>query len=143
MTSQASDNTILALDVGAARIGVALAHNDVAIASPLTWLPNDDQIFTSIQDLINDHKANSLIIGLPRNLSSQDTDQTRTVRQFVDELKEHVSTPMFWQDEALTSQKAETELKARKKPFEKGDIDALAACFILEDYLDTEQKVAA
>ena len=40
------------------------------------------------------------------------------------------------QDEALTSHHAEEELEARGKPYERGDIDALAATYIVQDWLD-------
>jgi len=38
-------------------------------------------------------------------------------------------------DEALTSVRAKEELQSRGKPYEKGDVDALAATLILDDYL--------
>ena len=45
------------------------------------------------------------------------------------------------QDEALTSVKAEEELKDRKSPYEKGDIDSLAATYILQDYIEENVRV--
>ncbi len=39
------------------------------------------------------------------------------------------------QDEAVTSKHAEAELESRGKPYERGDIDALAATYILQDWL--------
>ena len=81
------------------------------------------------------HEAVALVVGLPRGLDGQETAQTQTVRDFAAQLREHVAVPMFWQDEALTSQKAEDELSLRKKPFAKGDVDALAATYILDDFL--------
>ena len=71
-------------------------------------------------------------------MQSQETDQTRTVRDFVRQLQEHTELPVYFQDEAVTSEKAEAELKARKKPYAKGDIDALAATYILVDFLQEQ-----
>lgn len=133
---QTSVATILALDVGAQRIGVARANSIARIASPLTTLQHGEQIFDDIAQLLRQEKADELVVGLPRGLEGQETDQTRYVRQFVTDLQQHITVPVHLQDEALTSVKAEKELEARKKPFAKGDIDALAATYILSDYLD-------
>ena len=61
--------------------------------------------------------------------------QTKYSRKVAEEIKNKLSIEVVFQDEALTSVKARDELDARKKPYEKGDIDKLAACYILEDYL--------
>jgi putative Holliday junction resolvase len=127
--------TILALDVGEQRIGVAEANSIARIAHPLTTLTHGDTILTDIAQLIKKQDATMLVVGLPRGMQSQDTQQTQYVRDFITSLQVTVSTPVFWQDEALTSHKAEEELKARKKPFAKGDVDALAATYILDDFL--------
>ena len=44
---------------------------------------------------------------------------------------------IVYQDESLTSVMAEEKLKSSGKPYEKADIDALAAALILQDYLET------
>lgn len=127
--------TILALDVGDTRIGVAAANSIARIASPLVTLHHTDTIFDDIQETIISQGASLLVVGLPRGLDGQETAQTEHIRAFAAELRQYVTIPMELQDEALTSQKAEAELDRRKKPYSKGDIDALAAAFILEDYL--------
>lgn len=133
---QTSVATIVALDVGAQRIGVARANSIARIASPLTTLQHTDHIFDDITELLRQEQADALVVGLPRGLDGQETDQTGYVRTFIADLQEHISIPVHLQDEALTSVKAEKELQARKKPFAKGDVDALAATYILSDYLD-------
>lgn len=132
-TSQPHD--ILALDVGGARIGVARASSVVRIAEPLTTLPNDEHLWQSVTQLCLEHNVQQLVVGLPRGLDGQETAQTAVVRDFVAELSQHLDTPVVLQDEAVTSRQAEEELVARGKPYAKGDIDALAATYILEDYL--------
>jgi putative Holliday junction resolvase len=128
--------TILALDVGAQRIGVATANIIARIASPLVTIPNNESIVETIQQLIAENDVEMLIVGLPRGLDGQETAQTQTVRDFVSSLQQAIGDfPMQFQDEALTSRKAEEELEARGKPYQKGDIDALAATYILDDYL--------
>jgi putative Holliday junction resolvase len=135
--------TILALDVGGQRIGVARANTIARIASPLVTLINDDSIFDEITALIKAEDVGVLVIGLPRGLDGQETAQTQVIRDFVAELKTKTDLPVYFQDEALTSQKAEDELESRGKPFSKGDIDALAATFILDDFLQDNAGVLA
>ena len=125
----------LGLDVGTQRIGVAVARSDVKIAQPLTTLQNDEQIFQNLAQIIQDQGVQEMVVGLPRGMNGQDTEQTSFTENFIEKLRVQVSVPIRWQDEALTSQKAEQELASRKKPYAKGDVDALAATYILEDYI--------
>lgn len=127
--------TIISLDVGAQRIGVAVANSIARIASPLVTIQHDANVMSQITQLLTTESATALVVGLPRGLDGQETGQTQAVRDFVVELQKHIDVPLFFQDEALTSRKAEDELQSRGKPYEKGDIDALAATYILEDYL--------
>jgi len=125
----------LALDVGSKRIGVAIASLSFRLPRPLCTLANDDQFFERLKGLIKTEAIGVLVVGLPRGLEGQETGQTTYVRDFVDQLKTHIELAVYFQDEALTSTRAEAELKARGKIYQKGDIDALAATYILEDYL--------
>ncbi len=68
-------------------------------------------------------------------MQGQETAQTAYTQTFVAQLQQHVKVPVYFIDEAVTSQKASAELHARGSHIHKGDIDALAATYILEDYL--------
>jgi putative holliday junction resolvase len=125
----------LALDVGSKRIGVALASLSFKLPRPLTTLANDDRFFDTLNGIIKTEAIGVLVVGLPRGLQGQETGQTKYVRDFVDQLKAHTDLAVHYQDEALSSTRAEAELTARGKIYQKGDIDALAATYILEDYL--------
>jgi putative Holliday junction resolvase len=127
--------SIIALDVGTVRIGIATASYAARMPHPLTTIPNDDQAIDTIIQILSDEGATHLVVGLPRNLDGDDTQQTQSTRAFAANLASHISTQMHFQDEALTSVKAKEELTARGKLFVKADVDALAATYILEDYL--------
>lgn len=129
------NGAVLALDVGAARVGLALANMFARIAHPAGALPHNDALFESIRDLCRREDVTQLVIGLPRGLNGQETAQTSAVREFAAKLQDHIAIPQHWQDEAVTSAQAEAELQRRGKPYAKGDVDALAATLILEDYL--------
>jgi putative Holliday junction resolvase len=127
--------TLAALDIGNHRIGVALASVAAGIAQPYTTLHHDENIVETLRSLLAEQEVVALVVGLPRGLDGQETAQTRVVEAIAADLKKHLDIPMYWQDEALTSRKAEEELERRGKPYGKGDIDALAATYILEDFL--------
>lgn len=132
--------TILALDVGSKRIGIA-ASNDVArIASPLLTLNVGDNVMKDIAELIDKHQATELVIGLPRGLEGQETAQTKYVRNFADKLKQCIDIPMHFQDEALSSVMAEEQLLV-KGNYTKADIDKLAATQILDDFLNNKRAL--
>lgn len=128
-------SSILALDVGHKRIGVAIADAIARLPRPLMTIDVDDNVLKKIADLAAEHNANELVVGLPRGLNGQSTEQTKYSEDFVRRLKLKTGLLVHMQDEAVTSAQAEEELRQRGKPYVKGDIDALAATYILEDFL--------
>lgn len=126
--------TLIALDVGERRIGVARAFLAAPFPTPLQTLDNPETFVADIVAICRSQKAAALVVGLPRSLNGEDTGQTRRVRDFVAKLEPELTIPVYWTDEAVTSAQAETELQKRGKPYVKADIDALAATYILEDY---------
>lgn len=135
MQAATNKETVLSLDVGEKRIGVARSHLSINLPSPLTTLQHPERFTQDIKDLCKNERAAALVIGLPRSLSGEETPQTATVRKFGASLELELDIPVYWVDEAVTSRQAEAELLARGKPYSKSDIDALAAVYILEDFL--------
>ncbi|MGH7142307.1 MAG: Holliday junction resolvase RuvX [Candidatus Saccharimonadales bacterium] len=127
--------SILALDIGSIRIGIALANKKARVAHPLGALPNDDSLTEQLRKLCDRELVTGIVVGLPRGLEGQVTSQTSKIHTYGLELAKQLNVPIFWQDEALTSVKAKEELEASGKPYTKENIDALAATYILEDYL--------
>ncbi|MBC7581338.1 Holliday junction resolvase RuvX [Aeromicrobium sp.] len=133
---------VLALDVGNVRIGVAMADAELRFANPLTTLINDDAIWDTLAALVQENQVEVVVVGLPRSLQGNETPQTQICRLFAENLPERLQMSQLaikLQDEAATSVKAEEELRARGKPYQKADIDALAATYILEDYLNGDR----
>ncbi len=135
--------SVMALDVGGRRIGVAIASVAARIAHPLTTLNTGETTLQDIKKLIETESVAALCVGLPRGLDGQQTQQTGVIQAFVEALKKAVDIPVYLQDEAVTSRQAEAELQARGKPYVKGDIDALAATYILEDFLHDHTEIYA
>ena len=128
----------MCLDVGIRRIGVALADSAIKIAIPFTTIETDEETNSEIDEInkiIAKEKINILVIGLPRNLSGEETAQSVYTKKFAENFMYSVDEIVF-QDESLTSVQAENLLKSYKKPYTKGEIDMHAATIILQDYLE-------
>lgn len=125
----------MALDVGEKRIGVAVADTSVRIAIAYDTIVVDGTEIEQITRIVGQESVDTVVVGYPRNQSGEPTKQTEYVEAFVERL-DGLDVELVFQDESLTSVKAEELLKRQKKPYEKGDIDALAASLILEDYLE-------
>lgn len=132
---------VLGLDVGEKRIGVAKADSDTRIAVPLTTIEVDGNEWQEIARLTSTQNTTFFVVGMPRSNEGNQTQQSLYVRNFAKTLIEKLpGAKIRFQDESLTSVEAENRLKARKKPYEKADIDAEAAAIILQDFLESFQS---
>jgi len=131
-----SSQSLVCLDVGEKRIGIAVADTGVRIAVAFDTIEVDGTELTKIAEIIIREGAKTLVVGYPRNQQGETTAQTAYVENFAKQLEE-VAEKIVFQDESLTSVMAENRLIAMKKPYTKGDIDAQAAAIILEDYMES------
>jgi len=130
MTSQ----SLVCLDVGEKRIGVAVADTAVRIAVAFDTIDVDGDEIKKIAEIVIREGAKTIVVGYPRNQQGETTAQTSYVENFAKQL-EGMTDNIVFQDESLTSVMAENRLIDMKKPYTKGDIDAQAAAIILEDYI--------
>lgn len=127
--------------MGGKRIGVAAATLEAGLARPLTTLQQGAGFSAALEQIIETENAEALVVGLPRGLDGQVTAQTQAVEAFANDLRaRYTGLTVYLQDEAVTSKQAEAELQARGKPYQRGDIDALAATYILEDWLTARRQ---
>ena len=131
-----SSQSLVCLDVGEKRIGVAVADTAIKIAVAFDTVVVDGREIEAIAEIIVREKAKTIVVGYPRNQQGETTAQTNYVELFAQKLEDIAETIVF-QDESLTSVIAEQRLIAIKKPYNKGDIDAQAAAIILQDYMES------
>ena len=134
--------TILGLDVGEKRIGVALAEGLLAI--PLTVIDRrvKETDMELIMALVEEYRAERIVVGLPLSMKGTIGTQAEEILSFSGALAEHVDIPVDTWDERLSTVTAErllidTGMKRKKR---KGKIDAMAAAIILQAYLDGTNK---
>lgn len=127
--------SLVCLDVGERRIGVAVADSSIRIAIPFDTIEVDGDEIKAISRIIDKEKADILVVGYPRNQSGEPTKQTEFVEKFVEKIA-GISPRIVYQDESLTSVIAEQRLAGHNRPYSKADIDAQAAAIILQDYIE-------
>jgi len=128
-------NTILAFDYGEARIGVAIKPANQAEVEPVLTLDNDQSIERGINDLVDLHSPGLIVVGWPRNLEGEKTAQTEKAERFASELERRYNIKVELQDEALSTEQAESRIPANLRSKRREFIDQYAACIILENYL--------
>lgn len=127
--------SVMALDVGTKRIGVAVSSLIARLPRPLVTLTSSgSELIGELSEIIKSEYIDQIVVGMPRGLEGQNTAQTEYTFNFVKTLRQSFKLPIDLQDEALTSKKAEQELDSRGKPYKPADIDSLAATYILEDW---------
>lgn len=134
-------NIVLGIDLGSIRVGLAIGRTDTGIAFPFQTLTRNENTADEIAKIVSQEHVTDIVLGLPRNLSGDDTDQTKQSREFAKELETATNLPITLQDEALTSVNAEERLKQSGRQYKKEEVDAMAACILTEDYLRQKEKV--
>lgn len=134
MSRQTSGN-VLALDIGEARTGVSLLRNGEVVPTKLPVVVMDESGEESLRRLIKEHQISTLVVGYPRNLDGEPTEQSTSVELTVAKLGLSSDVSVIWQDETLTSVKAEEILSTGKSAYAKAEVDTLAAELIMNDYI--------
>lgn len=140
----------LGIDYGDRRIGLALSDATGLLASPWKRLANDGNAIAAAKKLAGEIRVleadesglGAVVIGLPRRLNGEATEQTMKVQALARELGARIAIPIVLQDERLTSHEAEELLAQRERDWRrrKDQLDAMAAALILQDYLDSRPR---
>ena len=134
----------LGLDVGRKRMGVAGCDGTGLIATGLTTIYRTSfaEDLRQLREIIEQRKAEILVIGLPYTLDGNIGSQAKKIQKFGDRLARVLDLPIEYVDERLTSVEAQNRLKANKKfsTRDKGAIDRQAAEIILQQWLDLRRS---
>lgn len=133
------DLPILGLDVGIARIGVAVSDQSGRFAFPRGYIVRQKLALdiAAIQKQMQREQASSVVLGLPLRTDGTYSGQTQRVRAFAKDL-ERAGIRVELQDERFSTQLAQSQLLVtsnKRDRLEKGLLDAQSAVLILETYL--------
>ena len=135
---------ILGIDVGEARIGLALSDELGMLAHPLeTVQVKVGNPIKHVAEVVAREKIETVVVGLPRNMSGTYGPAADKAREFATRLQ--VLTPCkvkFW-DERLTTVAAQKQLheSGRNTKNSRQVIDQVAAVLILQGYLDSQSML--
>ena len=131
----------LALDIGDQRTGAAVGE---VLARPVATLKRRSKVqdFAVIANLIREHQADTLVVGLPLNMDGSQGFQAQRVVRYAEKLKAALDEMglkvnlVLW-DERLSTQQAEEMLikSGRGERSRRRRVDAVAAAVILQSYL--------
>jgi putative Holliday junction resolvase len=136
----------LAVDVGSVRIGVAVCDPDGILATPVETVSRaggDDDALARLAELVAEHEALAVIVGLPRDLRGDESFAARAVRDFAERFGQMIAPiPMIFVDERMTTVTAARALReaGRDSRSSRGVIDQAAAVAILQGWLDSGRR---
>ena len=131
------------MDFGEVRIGLELSDETGTLASPLVTLRRrrgKRPPLAQIEVAAREHGVRAVVVGLPLDLSGEETPWSGEVRKMAAELGHRLELPVHLVDERMTSVRAARAIRTigrpRGKREEKARIDAAAAAIILQGWLD-------
>ncbi len=142
---------MLGLDVGDARIGVAISDPLGMFAQPLVSLERKNELAVSeVVKLVEEHAVSIVVIGLPLELNGNEGEQAKKVKTFAAKLKGGLEqspanqTNLFFWDERLTTVQAERVIAGSglKNRARREALDRISAAIILESFLHSRQHLA-
>lgn len=134
--------TVLGLDYGQKRIGIASGQTITNTATPVITLNQvgNSPDWDGIQEQIAKWKPDALVVGIPYYTDGTESEMTKIAHRFCDQLEQRFEQPVYKINEALSSYQAEATLKQSTKisQHNKHEIDKMAAAIILQSWLDQQ-----
>lgn len=128
--------TLLGIDYGAKKIGLAIAPKNSSLAVPFCVLreKNETTAISELKKICEEEDVEKIIIGIPESFwtGEKSERQVKPVREFIKKLEQSTSLPIEEINERLSSKEAQRLLVGQPKDME----DAVAAMIILQSYLD-------
>lgn len=139
---EAGPRRVLGLDLGDARIGVAVSDPQRRLALPLGTIhvgspPGE---LKAVANLVAEHDVGLVVIGLPLLLSGGSGAAASHAREFADALRSTLDVPIVLQDERLSTVEAERALNEAgvRGRDRRRAVDRSAAAIILQAFLDAD-----
>ena len=135
---------IIAIDYGTKRTGLAVTDPLGIIASPLTTVLSKDLV-VFLKDYISKEEVSCFVIGMPKTLQNQDSENAIFVKQAIKLLTQQFPLhPIYTIDERFTSSMAmDAMLRGGMKKKDrrvKGNVDKISAAIILQSFLEKNQS---
>lgn len=135
---------LLALDLGAKRIGVAISDELRITTRPLPIILRRSwkEVLSEVAGLVKSLEAKALVIGLPLSLNGAENSAAGGVHALAEKFRLSLDVPVYLQDERLTTFAAESDLRSSGMAHDeiKREVDSEAAAIILRDFIGRMQS---
>lgn len=135
----------LGLDLGSRTLGCAISDKSGIFAHTYKIIRHNEEykrLLKEVKEIVELEKIDAIVLGYPKNMDNTIGFKAELSIKFKEELESTLKLPVYLQDERLTTKEAQDVLIAndtsRKK--RKKVIDSMAACIILQSYLDKENR---
>jgi putative Holliday junction resolvase len=135
----------LGLDLGSRTLGVSISDKSGMFARSYTVIRHNEEyerLLDEVEKIVSLEGVQAIVLGFPKNMNNTIGPKGELSFSFKEKLENKLSIPVYLQDERLTTKQAldvlisnDTSRKKRKKV-----VDKMAACIILQSYLDKENK---
>ncbi len=139
MSQTSRPGRVLGLDLGDARIGVAISDDDRRLATPLGTVPTGAPAdLQAIAALANERDVSLVVVGLPRSMSGEEGPRAIQARAFAGAITAATGTLVEMQDERLSTVEAERGLREAgiSGVDRRRVVDRSSAVVILQAWLD-------
>ncbi|GAA4814627.1 putative pre-16S rRNA nuclease [Marinicella pacifica] len=135
--------TVLGIDYGHKRIGLAVGQTLTATANPLKVIGNNKDTLNQIQQVVHEWHIDLIVLGFPLTMDGEEQLITRQVKNFANKLRHQTQRPVALSDERLSSYEAERSFQQQRaqntrKAKHKNILDAQAAAIILQSWFDQQ-----
>lgn len=134
---------ILGLDFGSRTVGVAVSDTLLLTAQGVETIERKDEnklrkTCARIEEIVKEYEVSTIVLGLPKNMNNTEGERVEKTKEFGEMLERRTGLPVVYWDERLTTVAAEQVLMETgvRRENRKAVIDKIAACFILQGYLD-------
>ncbi len=133
---------VLAVDLGARRVGLAVSDPTGTIAQPLKTLQRRStrEILEVIAEEVTRLGVSAVVVGLPREMDGTEGRMADRARRFGAALARRIKVPVVFWDERLTTVAAGRVLGDLSRARRREVQDGVAAALILEGYLRRQQN---
>jgi RNAse H-fold protein YqgF len=135
---------IIAIDYGRKRTGLAVTDKMQIIANRLCSVPSGEAA-NFLKDYVSKEGVDAFVVGLPRQMNNEPSENMRHVEAFVNRLRKVVpEIPIEYYDERFTSVLAHKAMidggLKKKKRQDKALVDEISAVLILQGYLESKRR---
>lgn len=127
---------VMALDIGTKRIGIALSDYLLMLANGHSYIQRtpETKALEQIHKIAKENNVKKIVVGIPYNMDGTQGAQAQDCKDFSSQIDGY---EIYYEDERLTSDTAEENLRNRKIDFrkDKGLVDIESARIILEQFL--------